>query len=141
MDERIFIAQRADPFVTRAEDGTYYFTASVPAYDGIVLRNAETLEGLRNAPEKEIWHKHKSGPMSVHIWAPELHRTFGKWHIYFAGGDINDIWKIRPYVLECLGDDPIRDPWIELGPMKAAAEDEFSFTQFSPFFQLSSQKI
>ena len=131
MDERIFIAQRADPFVIRTEDGTYYFTASVPAYDGIILRTAGTLDGLRTAPEKEIWHKHKSGPMSVHIWAPELHRTFGKWHIYFAGGDMDDIWRIRPYVLECTGDDPMNDPWIELGQMQAADGDEFSFTQFS----------
>ena len=26
-----FILQRADPFVGRAADGSYYFTASVPA--------------------------------------------------------------------------------------------------------------
>ena len=33
-----WILQRADPYVYRHTDGTYYFTASVPAYDGIVLR-------------------------------------------------------------------------------------------------------
>ena len=40
-----FIEERADPFVTRGEDGTYYFTASYPAvgdelhgYDRIILR-------------------------------------------------------------------------------------------------------
>ena len=33
-----FIEQRADPFVMRAENGKYYFTASVPAYDKIILR-------------------------------------------------------------------------------------------------------
>ena len=31
-----WILQRADPYVYRHTDGTYYFTASVPAYDGIV---------------------------------------------------------------------------------------------------------
>ncbi len=36
-----WIAQRADPFVTY-HDGYYYFTASVPAYDAIVLRRAKT---------------------------------------------------------------------------------------------------
>ena len=33
-----WILQRADPYVYRHTDGSYYFTASVPAYDGIVLR-------------------------------------------------------------------------------------------------------
>ena len=34
-----FIIQRADPYVYRHSDGTYWFTASVPEYDRIVLRN------------------------------------------------------------------------------------------------------
>ena len=33
-----FIVQRADPYVYKHEDGTYWFTASVPEYDRIVLR-------------------------------------------------------------------------------------------------------
>ena len=33
-----WIEQRADPYVYRHTDGSYYFTASVPAYDKIVLR-------------------------------------------------------------------------------------------------------
>ena len=49
----------------------------------------------------------------------------------FAGGEKEDIWKIRPYVLECSGDDPLTDEWVELGKMKRAAEDEFSFEAFS----------
>ena len=78
-----------------------------------------------------VWKKHESGPMSYHIWAPEIHYLFGKWYIYFAGGEAEDIWKIRPYVLECSGDDPLTDEWVELGKMKRAAEDEFSFEAFS----------
>ena len=41
-----FIAQRADPYVYKHTDGTYYFTASVPAYDKIILRHADTIMGL-----------------------------------------------------------------------------------------------
>jgi GH43 family beta-xylosidase len=114
-----------------SEDGWYYFTASVPAYDGIVLRRAKSLAELPEAEEKYIWHCHESGPMSKHIWAPELHFLFGKWYIYYAGGEKEDIWKIRPYVLECQGSDPMNDPWIEKGKMRRAAEDEFSFEAFS----------
>ena len=65
-----WILQRADPYVYQHSDGWYYFTASVPAYDGIVLRRARSLEELPGAPETEIWHKHESGNMSEHIWAP-----------------------------------------------------------------------
>ncbi len=126
-----WILQRADPYILKADDGSYYFTASVPEYDRIILRRAETLEGLKDAPETEIWHKHESGPQSIHIWAPELHFLFGKWYIYYAGGDRDDIWAIRPYVLECTGSDPIKDAWVEKGKMTCAADDEFSFRAFS----------
>ena len=126
-----WILQRADPYVYLHTDGWYYFTASVPAYDAIILRRAKTLAGLADAEEKVIWTKHKSGPMSKHIWAPELHYLFGKWDVYFAGGEEEDIWKIRPYVLECQGQDPYEDSWIEKGKMRRASEDEFSFEAFS----------
>ena len=46
-----WILQRADPYVYRHTDGSYYFTASVPAYDGIVLRRAGTLAELSGAEE------------------------------------------------------------------------------------------
>ena len=99
MDRRLkfnepWILQRADPYVYRHTDSSYYFTASVPEYDRIVLRRAEHLGELADADEVTIWTKHESGPMSEHIWAPELHYVMGKWYIYFAGGEKEDIWKI-----------------------------------------------
>lgn len=126
-----WILQRADPYIYRHTDGWYYFTASVPAYDGICLRRAKSLSQLPLAEEVEVWHKHEEGPMSIHIWAPELHYLDGKWYLYYAGGDKDDVWEIRPYVLECQGQDPIKDPWKELGKMKRAPEDVFSFEAFS----------
>jgi GH43 family beta-xylosidase len=126
-----WIPQRADPYVYRHKDGTYYFTASVPEYDRIVLRKANQLYELNQAQEQVIWTKHESGPMSKHIWAPELHYIFDHWYIYFAAGEAENMWNIRPYVLECLGDDPMKDPWREIGKMQAADEDDFSFRNFS----------
>ena len=126
-----WILQRADPYVYRHTDGTYYFTASVPEYDRIVLHSSDSLAGLADAQELEVWHKHENGPQSLHIWAPELHYLFGKWYIYYAGSDVDDIWALRPYVLECQGQDPMRDPWIEKGKMTRAEDDEFSFEAFS----------
>ena len=115
-----FITQRADPYVYMDHDGTYYFTASVPEYDRIILRSADTISGLQHAKEKEIWHMHESGIMSKHIWAPEIHRIEGSWYIYYAAGEKDNIWEIRPYVLKCVGDHPMEDEWIELGQMQGA---------------------
>ena len=47
-----FIEKRADQFVMRAENGKYYFTASVPAYDKIILRCSDTLPGLKDAKKR-----------------------------------------------------------------------------------------
>ena len=126
-----WILQRADPYVYRHTDGTYYFTASVPAYDRIILRRSRTLVGLADAEEVTIWKKHESGHMGNHIWAPELHFLEGKWYIYFAAGDAEDKWAIRPYVLECADADPVTGTWTEKGKMGCADEDEFSFRSFS----------
>lgn len=125
------IEQRADPYVYRHTDGYYYFTASVPAYDKIILRRAESLEKLGDAEENVIWTKHESGEMSEHIWAPEIHYLDGKWYIYFAAGEKEDVWKIRPFVLECTGEDPVKDPWTECGKMRRADDDIYSFEAFS----------
>lgn len=126
-----WITQRADPYVYRHLDGTYYFTGSMPKYDCIALRRSSTLLGLAEAEETIIWHRHESGPMSEHVWAPELHYLDGKWYIYFAAGEQEDIWEIRPYVLECQGDDPMTGRWIERGIMQAAEGDDYSFQAFS----------
>ena len=131
---------RADPYVYKHTDGTYYFTATYPAYDRICIRKSATINGITDAEEKVIWRKHDEGVMASHIWAPEIHYIDGKWYIYFAAGESKKIWEIRPYVLECTGPDPMNDPWIELGMMQAHRSpsgrrkngyDSYSFTEFS----------
>lgn len=126
-----WILQRADPYVYKHTDGYYYFTGSIPAYDCIALRRAKTLAELPEAEEVVVWRKHESGIMSEHIWAPELHYLEGKWYLYFAGGEKEDVWKIRPYVLECADENPLTGKWVEKGKMQRAAEDDFSFEAFS----------
>lgn len=133
-----FITERADPFVVKGPDGYYYFTASYPAYqtvddgyDRIILRRSETVIGLAAAKEHTIWTAHKTGNMGAHIWAPELHYIAGAWYIFFAAGDKEDVWNIRPYMLKCNGQDPINDSYEELGIVKATADDNTSFKSFS----------
>ncbi|MCT2593949.1 family 43 glycosylhydrolase [Streptomyces sp. N2-109] len=117
--------QRADPHIWKHTDGYYYFTATVPAYDRIVLRRATTIQGLSSATETTLWTKHASGEMGAHIWAPEIHFIDGKWYIHFAAGEAHDIWKIRPYVLECGAANPLTGTWREKGRI-ALPLDTFS---------------
>lgn len=125
------LEQRADPYVYKHMDGYYYFTASVPEYDKIILRKSKSIKGLAEADEVVIWKKHDSGDMSQNIWAPEIHFIAGAWYIYFAAGRSEQIWHIRPYVLECKDSDPLTGEWRELGKMQCADGDEFSFRAFS----------
>ena len=133
-----FIEERADPYITKGSDGCYYFTASYPAlhdefhgYDRIILRSSKTVDGLRDAEEVTVWKAHTEGVMAKHIWAPEIHEIGGKWYIFFAAGDSDNKWNIRPCVLSCDGNDPINDSWTERGKVQSVADDKVSFTGFS----------
>lgn len=115
-------AQRADPWVCRSDDGTYYLVATVPEYDRIVIRKASSINGLKGALEKTLWIKHEQGVMGHHIWAPELHRIDGTWYIYFAAGEAENIWNIRMWVLSNPSEDPIEGNWKEEGRIRTDIE-------------------
>lgn len=107
--------QRADPWVFKTDDGMYYLIATVPEYDRIVIRKANSINGLNDAKEKEVWHKHEKGVMGHHIWAPELHKIDGKWYIYFAAGEAEHIWNLRMWILSNPSEDPMEGEWKEEG--------------------------
>jgi len=109
------LRQRADPFVMLHTDGQYYSIATVAEWDRIELRRTRDLNSLSTAETKVVWRKHGSGPMSAHIWAPEIHRIDGKWYIYFTASRNDAIWEVRPYVLENASADPFKGEWKELG--------------------------
>ena len=119
------ILQRADPMIVRAESGTYYFIATVPEYDRIELHKAETINRLAEAEPVVVWRKHESGPMTYHIWAPELHRINNTWYIYFAAGHSENRWKIRMFALSNKSDDPTLGTWVEEGQI-ATHRDAFA---------------
>lgn len=116
------VPKRADPHVTFHSDGYYYLAATVPEYDRIELRRARSIGGLSSAEPKVIWRKHDTGPMGAHIWAPELHFIDGKWYVYFTAGEAENIWAIRPYVLEGDGANPLEARWTEKGRIKLGWE-------------------
>jgi len=131
------VQQRADPQVTLAADGYYYFTATVPEYDRIELRRARTLDALGKADAKIIWRRHAEGPMSANIWAPELHRIGGKWYLYFTAGRTDAPFDVRLYVLENAAANPLEGAWIERGQLKTGWE---SFALDATSFEVRGQR-
>ncbi|WP_223777869.1 glycoside hydrolase family 43 protein [Streptomyces sp. 135] len=119
------VPNRADPHIHRHRDGRYYFTATAPEYDRIILRRSRTLHGIATAEESVVWRRHTSGEMAAHIWAPEIHHIDGKWYIYFAAAPAHDVWKIRMWVLENSHRDPFKGTWVEKGQL-TTAWDTFS---------------
>ena len=121
----VLIPQRADPCILLAPDSWYYFTASVPAFDCIEIRRARSIEELPAAPARIVWTKHRSGPMSRLIWAPEIHLVDGNWCIYFAAAsdkpDPNGMLSHRTYCIQCDGD-PMLDEWVEMGQINTGWE-------------------
>lgn len=111
------VSQRADPSLSRHQDGYYYFTATVPAYNLIELRRSSTIDGLSAAKPTVIWRAHASGAMASHIWAPELHRIDDSWYIYFAAGSSTNVWDIRVYVLSNPAENPLEGTWVERGQL------------------------
>ncbi|MEU3661589.1 glycoside hydrolase family 43 protein [Streptomyces sp. NPDC032940] len=116
------VRNRADPHIHRHTDGHYYFTATAPEYDRIVLRRSRTINGLATAEESVVWRKHATGAMGAHIWAPEIHRIGGKWYVYFAAAPAESVWDIRIWVLENSHPNPLRGTWVERGQVRTAWE-------------------
>lgn len=142
---RPLIEQRADPYIYLHEDGYYYFTGSYPLYDRIVLRRAKTIEDLSQAEEVTVWVKRQEGILSEHIWAPEIHFIDGKWYIHFAAGDKDDVWAIRPYVLETSSANPLEGEWQEKGQINTAFQsfslDATTFEHKGSRYLVWAQKV
>ncbi len=142
------IRQRADPFIHRHPDGTYYFTASVPAYDGIELRRARTIAGLADAETAKVWRKPKTGPMSALIWAPELHFIEGRWFVYFAAAPSRDIkdglFQHRMYAITTAATDPLAGAWEVAGQIDTGINsfclDATTFTHRGRRYYVWAQK-
>jgi len=132
------LKQRADPQILRHSDGWYYLMATVPEYDRLELRRARSIAGLVGAEAQVVWRQHAQGPMSRHIWAPELHFIDGRWFIYFSAGEAKEPWKIRMWVLENDSANPQEGRWIERGQLKTAWE---SFTLDATVFEHRGQRF
>ncbi len=142
------ILQRADPFILRHTDGTFYFTASIPAYDGLELRRSSTVAGLATASPVIVWRKPDTGPFSDLIWAPEIHFNQGAWYLYFAAAPSREIlgglFQHRVYALRCDAANPLEGRWtgpvrIDTG-MDSFCLDATTFTHKGVLYYVWAQK-
>lgn len=77
------VAEGADPYVVRDED-SYLWCQSV-ADAGVAIYRSDRLTSL--GERCVVWRAPVSGPWSREVWAPELVRLDGRWHIYLAASD------------------------------------------------------
>ena len=66
--------QRADPWVYKTNEGVYYLIATVPEYNRIVMRKADSINGLKEAEEKTLWKKQLPRKPLLTTWN-------GKWKV------------------------------------------------------------
>lgn len=142
------VVERADPWIYKHTDGYYYFTGSVPNYEGVEIRRAKTINELRDAEATLVWIKPETGEMSGWIWAPELHFIQGKWYVYYAASGhtetVNNMFTHRMYALECSDDNPITGTWVEKGQVKTHQEsfslDATAFEHNDSLYYVWAQK-
>jgi len=154
----VLVPERADPWVFRDDERTgeaeYYLTGSYPTtqatpgvgYDRIVLRRADSINGLTTAQEQVLlWANNAAAPNTSngskiasgayrYFWAPEFHKIDGDWYIFFTSSrSANAPFDIRPAIMKAEGDtDPmVAANWQQLGYVKAAPGDSAAFTSFS----------
>ncbi len=107
---------RADPYVIYNEqDGMYYFTSSYMQadlqnpYAKLIIRRAETINGLTDAEEVTIWEPSR-GAAKPNYWAPELHYIGGYWRIIALAEFEVGTGKVgRMTIFTCKGGD-LMDP-------------------------------
>jgi GH43 family beta-xylosidase len=119
----VISASGADPWVIRHDDGYYYMTASTNA--DITLWRSTSLTGIGGGEKKVIWTPPKSGPISKNLWAPEIHRLHGKWYIYLAADDGDNV-NHRMYVLENLSRDPFAGEFVLKGKIADPKQDKWA---------------
>ena len=106
------VAEGADPYVVR--DGTSYLWCQSVGDGGVAVHRSDRLTSL--GERRVVWQAPDSGPWSREVWAPELIRLDGRWHIYVAASDGRTEHHLA-YVLVADTDDP-QGPYTLHGPLE-----------------------
>ncbi|HUA36931.1 MAG TPA: glycoside hydrolase family 43 protein [Candidatus Sulfopaludibacter sp.] len=104
----------ADPWMIRHGDD-YFLVQSRGGHEICVGRAANPVD-IGKSRWVTVWKPPSSGPYARQIWAPELHYLQGKWYVYFAADDGNNVHH-RIYVLEGTSQNP-QNPFVFRGELK-----------------------
>lgn len=110
----LFANKGADPWVAY-KDGVYYFTYTQGG--GITLYATAKMSQLGSSEPVEVWRPPAGTNYSKDLWAPELHYIDGKWYVYFAADNGQDI-NHRMYVIENSSEDPMEKTWVFKGELQ-----------------------
>lgn len=101
------MARGADPWVTQ-KDGMYYYTYTQGSK--VVLYVTKNISQLASVTPINVFVPPPGEMYSRNIWAPELHEIDGKWYMYFAADNGNNV-NHRMYVIENTSSSPVRGSW------------------------------
>ncbi|RNI28808.1 glycoside hydrolase family 43 protein [Rufibacter latericius] len=102
-----------DPWVYQQSD-TYYYTHTLGNRIGLIKTKA--VSQLSKETFATVWTPPGGEAYSQNIWAPEIHKLNGKWYIYFAADNGEDV-NHRMYVLENDATDPTTGTWTLKGKL------------------------
>jgi GH43 family beta-xylosidase len=107
-----------NPLLTHAPDpwaiwheGKYYYIRSNGS--GLFLLVTADITDLKNAEQKQIWTP-TDPANSKNLWAPEIHRLYDKWYVYYAADDGNTD-NHQMYCLENSSDNPFEGEFVMKG--------------------------
>jgi GH43 family beta-xylosidase len=96
------IAEGADPCVVR--DGDRYLWCQSEGNVAVAIWTSDRLTSL--GEKHVVWSAPEQGSWSKEVWAPDLVKLDGRWHIYFAASDGLNANHLA-YVLVADTDDPL----------------------------------
>ncbi|GAB3763995.1 glycoside hydrolase family 43 protein [Spirosoma pomorum] len=100
-----------DPWVLQ-KDGWYYYMNTTGR--NLTLWRTRNMAELANAERKVVYTPPANQPYSRDLWAPEIHSFDGKWYIYVAADEQNNL-SHRMWVLENTSPDPMTGEWVMKG--------------------------
>ena len=107
-----------DPWVVPFE-GSLLLVQSTSDDRRLTISRFRDLEHMGEGDETVIWTPDRSSDHGRELWAPELHEIDGRWYLYYAASDGQNV-NHRTYVLEA--DDPF-GPYCEVGRVFDPAHD------------------
>ena len=112
-----FINAEADPNILKYGDSYLFISTddtNVVGATRMYLRQADTIEGLRTAPDHVV--ATTGGPTDIRgcFWAPELHEIDGTLYVFFAPCIGSAVWnRVQAHVIELAegGDPTVQADW------------------------------